>query len=160
MRDIVANLSSQSVAEAIKQLKNASESLEDNLRDGLRAVAGLVQEAAKEVYGRSVDVRVDPIPDGIGYEITAEGEAVGFIEFGAGAYADSQHPYANEVPYPVFPGSYSDTVGAGTYMLWVTVHGSDEKYPFNRVPKRALYEAMRIGRAAAKLVIEERFNDD
>lgn len=159
MRDIVAKLSSQSVAEAIEQLKNASESLEDNLRDGLRAVAGLVQEAAKEVYGRSVDVRVDPIPDGIGYEITAEGEAVGFIEFGAGAFADSQHPYANEVPYPVFPGSYSDTVGAGTYMWWVTLYGSDEKYPFNRVPKRALYNAMQIGRAAVLDKVKERFDD-
>ena len=159
MRDIVCNLTTESVNAAIEQVNRAREELEDNLRNGLRSVAGLVQEAAKEVYGRSVDVRVDPIPDGIGYEITAEGEAVGFIEFGAGAFADSQHPYAQEVPYPVFPGSYSDTVGAGTYMWWVTFYGSDEKYPFNRVPKRALYNAMQIGRAAVLDKVKERFDD-
>jgi hypothetical protein len=50
-------------------------------------------------------VRYDKVDVG-DYIITAEGDEVCFFEFGAG-YAASPMGFANEMPFPVYPGSWS-----------------------------------------------------
>lgn len=104
---------------------------------------GLAQESAKNLqnvgFFNSI-VATYELTDN-GFILTAEGEQIGFIEFGAGAYSDEQHPLREEAPFPVFSGSYSDTVGAGTWHWWVAVKGNpEETYPYNRVPLRPLYQ--------------------
>lgn len=41
--------------------------------------------------------------------LIAEGKDVCFLEFGAGVYADGNHPWAGEMPFAVRPGSWSET---------------------------------------------------
>lgn len=65
------------------------------------------REIADQTYGGAVDVTVEPIESG--YAIIASGEAVGFLEFGAGDTVASGNPFAEQVSYEVRPGSYSET---------------------------------------------------
>ncbi len=40
--------------------------------------------------------------------VIASHEGLSFLEFGAGLTTNEAHPYASEVPFPVYQGSYSD----------------------------------------------------
>lgn len=121
-----------------------------------RATENLMDDAA-EILRENVsyfDTAMNPVTDedrgdasfsvfsertGSGFLLTLQGDAVGFIEFGTGAYVDEQHMFRENAPFPVFSGSYSDTVGAGTWNAWIRAGKDPEKYPFNRYPQRPLY---------------------
>lgn len=76
------------------------------------------------------------------FEVTANGEQVGFLEFGAGALTDETHPLSEEAPFPVFAGSWSNSPeGAGTWLKWLESGKDPMKYPFNREPRYGLYTA-------------------
>lgn len=47
--------------------------------------------------------------------IELSGEKLGFIEFGTGDDVHTSHPSASRVPYPVAPGSWSQSQGKGHY---------------------------------------------
>lgn len=158
MHTITVSLNKRSVEKAIKDLERYKRSLNRKIDTVLFRVAKEIESKAQAIYGGAVKVHAEK--DGSGYTVYAEGQAVGFLEFGTGAFADSQHPYTDEVTFPVFPGSYSDTVGAGTYLRWVTAHGTDENYPYNREPLRALYKAVNEVRPIVKVIVEEVFKND
>ena len=97
--------------------------------------------AAEGAYGSSsIEVRVEQIPRG--WKLIADGEAVGFLEFGAGTMSDKQHPFAQSVPFEVKPGSWSLTYGSGQF-----IPGRHEKWYFGGreyrfiQPRRGLYQA-------------------
>ena len=48
---------------------------------------------------------IEPIENG--YRLTASGEDVGFLEFGAGVFTESDE-FASQVDFPIYPGSYSE----------------------------------------------------
>lgn len=166
MSTISVTLSVDGVKAAQKRLEDYRNAIADGFDNGLRALANAIAVRADEIYHGG---KASPVAEGQGvrvtsdgrdnrYVVTASGSQVGFLEFGTGAYSDSQHPYTGEVSFPVFPGSYSDTVGAGTYLHWVQTHGTDANYPYNREPTRAMYKAVtefRQGNEAKKIIEEE-----
>lgn len=48
---------------------------------------------------------ISPIKDG--YKLTVSGEDIGFLEFGAGVFTETDE-FASEVDYPIYPGSWSE----------------------------------------------------
>lgn len=72
----------------------------------IERVAEYGREHADEGFGGAVSVTLEPIDNG--YAIVASGQAVGFLEFGAGATV-SPDDFAAQVSYEVRPGSWSET---------------------------------------------------
>ena len=61
----------------------------------------------KQIHGNHAVVTTEPVANG--YMITASGEDVLFIEFGAGDQAGSENSSYDAVPASARPGSYSET---------------------------------------------------
>lgn len=94
-------------------LRRAQKILDEEWRDFNRKVDQFLVElaeygaqTAQHQYGESITVSVEHIPNG--YAVIANGEKVGFLEFGAGATA-IPNIFAEQVPYEVRPGSWSET---------------------------------------------------
>lgn len=165
MSTISVTLSADGIKAAQERLEKYRKAIVQGFDNGLRALAEAIAVRADEIYhggkaaaaeGRGVIVASDGGDNR--YFVTASGSQVGFLEFGTGAYSDKNHPYAADVTYPVYPGSYSDTVGARTYLRWVQTHGTDANYPYNREPTRAMYRAVtefRQGTATRNIIEEE-----
>ena len=106
-----------------------------------RITAEVGKPAAEGAYGTSaVQLWLEKIPRG--FKLVANGEAVGFLEFGAGTMADKNHPFADEAPFEVAPGSWSQSYGSGQFIpyrheSWV-FGGRVYRYV---IPRRGLYEA-------------------
>lgn len=97
-----------------------------------------------DAYDDTHSVKVDTSETDGGFLITMTGDAVGFIEFGTGAYSDRQHPFAWDAPFPVYSGSWSDE-HAETWRVYIVSGGkkfadSNGEYIYNREPSRPLYE--------------------
>lgn len=109
---ISVGLDKESIDRAIKELKQYKRDFlakEQKLLEGLAKIG--VQEASirftTAMYDGVNDVSVVLDKKGTGYVIEAKGEAVAFIEFGAGVYHNSGEPYPNPRPEGV--------VGIGEY---------------------------------------------
>ena len=109
---ISVGLDKESIDRAIKELKQYKRDFlakEQKLLEGLAEIG--VQEASirftTAMYDGVNDVSVVLDKKGTGYVIEAKGEAVAFIEFGAGVYHNSGEPYPNPRPEGV--------VGIGEY---------------------------------------------
>ena len=109
---IKMNLSSKSIAQAIKELKAYRDSIESREKQLLEELAKIgVREASVRFTTAMYDgvndseVTLETIENG--YRIVAEGHAVAFIEFGAGVYHNPTEPYPNPRPNGI--------VGIGEY---------------------------------------------
>lgn len=109
MSNVVVNVNPLSLTSII----NAQRVYEREWRSFNRKVDQFLIELAEygaqtvlNLYGGSINVTVEPINNG--YAVLANGEAVGFLEFGAGA-AVTPNEFAEQVPYEVRPGSWSET---------------------------------------------------
>ena len=122
---------------ASNRISRAMDTLAMLASEELRRNVGSSGRAVKNGGSRVSWSRLED--EGLKYLITVNGQQIGFLEFGTGVYADEQHPYVDNVPFPVFSGSYSDTIGQGTWNDWIQSGKDPMKYPYNRVPKRPLY---------------------
>ena len=121
-KTISFSLSSKSIQKAIKELSAYREWVEEKTRELTRRLAELGAYEATVRFSRayydgpkSIEVSVDPIPNG--YKITAQGEAVCFIEFGAGVYFNGPEPYPEPRPEGVSKiGEYGQ--GKGKQAAW------------------------------------------
>ena len=111
-RVIKMKLSSRSISDAIKELKAYRDSIDSKMGELLEKLANVgVKEASVRfttaIYDGVNDssVTLETIQDG--YCIKAEGQAVAFIEFGAGVYHNPGEPYPNPRP--------DEIVGIGEY---------------------------------------------
>ncbi len=105
-------LNSEDIDRAIKEVKQFKQEF---LKKTERFVEGLAKIGLKEASVRfttamydginDVDVKLEEINNG--FAIIAEGNAVAFIEFGAGVYHNTSEPYPNPRP--------SGVVGIGEY---------------------------------------------
>ena len=100
---IKMSLSSKSIGDALKQLKAYRNSLEAREKELLDELANIgVREASVRFTTAMYDgvndseVTLEPIENG--YRIVAQGEAVAFIEFGAGVYHNPTEPYPKDRP--------------------------------------------------------------
>lgn len=110
----------------------------------LRRLAERGSEVATQAFGRHVTVTATEVSANV-WKITASGEAIGFLEFGAGTMTDGSDPFASQVSYDVSPGSWSRSPegsgefekygrwefppGSGKYMTYVAPrHGMQRAY--------------------------------
>lgn len=118
----------QDLADIAEQLREYADSLEEKSKKLCEDLADTAYDIAENAYdsykGKDTFAWVyDPKPTKDGYIVEASGDlaygrggAVGnmvmFVEFGSGDAADT-HPQSDE--FGVYPGSFSQTVGAGHY---------------------------------------------
>lgn len=84
---------------------------ETRLSQFLVELAEIGQRAAQSAYGSPITVTVEETENGV--SIRANGDAVVFLEFGAGSATDPTDMFADSMPFPVRRGSFSDVnIGA------------------------------------------------
>lgn len=113
-KTIDIRLSEGSLNRAIKELRAYAlriEKREEELREKLAKIGMDVAKVTLTgaTYDGTNDVKVRTDDDGSSVTIYAEGKAVAFIEFGAGAKYGYGHPMADELG--VGPGTYPDGKG-------------------------------------------------
>ena len=138
MKTITASLDLASIDAALEEVNNYINSFTAKYEEFLERLAKYGSEVAGLLFGNDTAMSYEKVSDGV-YTITATGERVCFIEFGAGVFSDSSHPYASEVPIKVYPGSWSED-HAQTYQEWVK-KGRKGWYRYNRYPRYAMLTA-------------------
>ena len=99
-------LNPNSIARAEKEIERIMKDIDRKVNLFIHELARIGQSAAQGAYGAAVSVSLVESENGV--TISADGEAVVFLEFGAGSSTNSANMYANEMPFPVQRGSYSD----------------------------------------------------
>ena len=121
-RVISISLSTKSIGKAIKELKAYRDSLEDRKQ---RLLEELAKIGVREASIRFTTAMYDGVNDSEvtlktienGYCVVAEGNAVAFIEFGAGVYHNPTEPYPNPRPDGIVGiGEYGK--GLGKRQAW------------------------------------------
>ena len=119
---ITCKLDEQDINRAIKELKQYKQNF---LEREKRLIEGLAEIGLKEASVRFTTAMYDGINDVSvkldetknGYIIVAEGNAVAFIEFGAGVYHNTSEPYPNPRPDGIVGiGEYGK--GKGKQKAW------------------------------------------
>lgn len=139
---IQCTLDTKDIARAIKELKAYKQEFlrkEKLLLEGLASIG--VREASVRfttaMYDGTNDVSVSLETSKNGYAIVAQGQAVAFIEFGAGVYHNTGEPYPNPRPEGIVGiGEYGK--GMGKRKAWgyknennelVITHGNPAAMP-------------------------------
>ena len=144
----------------VKQLKTYRKNLIKYMNEVIKGICGVIRDKAQSVYGSEVEVSVEQVSQegNIVYQVVAQGEAVVFIEFGAGDKTDSTSPYvytlAESSGIYVYAGSWSRNEGNASYNP--TIHPNYYQDKYWRLkggaimhyvePKRALYNAVNDSR--------------
>ena len=127
---IKCTLDSDDIARAIKDLKQYKKQFlerEKKLLQGLAEI-GLKEASVRfttAMYDGTNDVSVKLDKTNNGYVIVAEGQAVAFIEFGAGVYHNTGEPYPNPRPEGIVGiGEYG--TGKGKRKAWGYLNENNE----------------------------------
>ena len=108
--------------------RNTSSRKRNYLKNGL-ALIGAREASIRfttAMYDGTNDVQVEVTPTNKGWVITAKGDAVCFIEFGAGVYHNTAEPYPNPRPEGVVGiGEYGK--GYGKRKAWGFYNDAGEK---------------------------------
>lgn len=143
MAEIKVELTNDSIKNAVKEVKRYAAWVtkkEAELRSRLAMLGATVAsiQFARAIYTGSNDVTVRVDNTGSVAVIYAEGEAVAFIEFGAGATYGYGHPQAGE--FGVGPGTYPDGKGH-----WDNPKGwwfGSGQHTYGNPPAAAMYSAV------------------
>lgn len=159
-KTFTVNIDADTIAAALKNSeKTVRQMLRIKLDRALRKLANDAAKVASQTFGSAVTMSVKRVKGGFEIIASGEGGTVCFLEFGTGAFVQSQHPFANEMPFDIYPGSWSDTIGAGTWSQYIASHPDDPKglnYPYNHKPRRGMYEAYKfIARNYERYIREE-----
>ena len=96
-----------SVISAERETRRLAEEFDRKVDEFVREIAEIGRKAAAGAYGGSVTVSLEGIDNG--FSICADGKAVVFMEFGAGAAVNTGNMFAGQMPFEVRRGSYSDS---------------------------------------------------
>ena len=127
---IKCKLDEQDINRAIKELERYKQEF---LKKEKRVIEGLAEIGLREasvrfttaMYDGTNDVSVRLDTSNNGYVIVAEGQAVAFIEFGAGVYHNTSEPYPNPRPNGIVGiGEYGQ--GKGKQKAWGYKNENDE----------------------------------
>ena len=139
---ISMSLSTKSIGRGLKELKAYRDALEQKEKQLLEELANIgVREASVRfttaIYDGKNDSEVTLETIENGYQIVANGNAVAFIEFGAGVYHNPSEPYPNPRPDGIVGiGEYGK--GYGKRQAWgfrddsgelVITHGNPAAMP-------------------------------
>ena len=144
MPNIKVELTNESIGKAVKEVRKYQKwvvAKETELRSRLAMLGATVAsiQFARAIYNGSNDVTVRVDNTGSVAVIYAEGEAVAFIEFGAGATYGYGHPQAGE--FGVGPGTYPDGKGH-----WDNPNGwwfGSGQHSYGNPPAMAMYSAVK-----------------
>ena len=140
---VIDGLSQENLNAAIKEVRQYKQWVlqkENELRVRLAAVGATVAsiQFSRAIYNGTNDVSVRVDNTGSVAVIYAEGEAVAFIEFGAGDRYGHGHPQAGELG--MGPGTYPSDKG-----LWNNPKGwwyGHSKHTYGNPPAMAMYQAV------------------
>lgn len=143
MAEIKVELNAKSINRAVKEVRKYAAWVtkkEAELRSRLAMLGATVAsiQFARAIYTGSNDVTVRVDNTGSVAVIYAEGEAVAFIEFGAGATYGYGHPQAGE--FGVGPGTYPSEKGN-----WDNPKGwwfGSSQHTYGNPPAMAMYSAV------------------
>ena len=94
------------IAHAVKTIERYTD-LRQKLAELAERLCAIGEPIIKQIHGNHAVVMTEPTKDG--YRITASGEDVLFIEFGAGDQAGSENENYDSVPAEARRGSWSET---------------------------------------------------
>lgn len=159
-KKIVVSLDPQSIKKAVNDINKYQEDVDKKIKLLLTRLGHLGVDVAKSNFGSAVTVTVDIRDDG--FVINANGDAVCFLEFGAGTKAGLGVPLSEykELPIEVRPGSWSEEharefVNTG-YKYW-TFGG--KKIEFIE-PRMGMYKASRKIQEEVVNIAKEVFGND
>lgn len=143
-RVITIKLSDDSIGDAIEEVRRYRRWVsqkEEELRSRLAMLGATVASIrfSRAIYNGTNDVSVSVDDDGKVAIIRADGEAVAFIEFGAGAKHGYGHPQAGE--FGVGPGTYPEGKGH-----WDNPKGwwyGNSQHTYGNPPAQAMYSAVK-----------------
>ena len=143
MPEIKVELTTKSIGKAVREVQKYAawvSQKESELRSKLAMRGATVAsiQFARAIYTGSNDVSVRVDDTGSVAVIYAEGEAVAFIEFGAGATYGYGHPQAGELGFG--PGTYPDGKGH-----WNNLKGwwfGNSQHTYGNPPAAAMYKAV------------------
>lgn len=158
-RTINIELSQASVQAAIQQMNELKAWIERKTRElNERLAMVAVNEAASRfgnaIYDGTNDVTLTAEPTANGWQIVAEGQAVFFIEFGAGVYYNGTEPYPEPRPEGIVGiGEYGK--GFGKRKAWgfysedgelVITHGNPAAMPMFYAKEEVITQLNEIAR--------------
>lgn len=134
-------LSLSSITQAARRVREIRIEVERKRKEYVERIALLGVETAKAAFGNGVSVQAIPFANG--FKVAANGEAVAFLEFGAGTATDSGNMFASQMPFEVSEGSWSRSPegsgqfaslgkwefpkGSGNWMEYVAPRGGMQK---------------------------------
>ena len=156
-------LSEQSVAQALKDVKRFQKRLETKKRLLIERLALIgAQEAsirfATAIYDGVNDSTVNVRRIANGWAIVAKGNAVCFIEFGAGVYHNQSEPYPNPRP-PGVVGIGEYGLGKGKRQGWVFKNGKEKIFTRGNPAAMPMWYATEEMRRSVLAVAREVFSD-
>ncbi len=97
----------RSIDLANRTLHEEIERFNQKVNEFIQRLAEIGQQAAQGAYGNggAVIVTLEPLENGVA--ILADGDAVVFLEFGAGDTVNTANRYADVMPFEISSGSYS-----------------------------------------------------
>lgn len=144
------------IEEVIRRLKDIRDNLETKCDEFCRRLAEEGAREASRVYGSQIQVSVVPIEGG--YKISANGDQVCFLEFGAGTRTNESHPMSGAMAaagIEVRPKSYSEKAtrmfAEKDFWVWEDVY-----YTYIE-PQPGLWRASQIIRDRAEEIAKEVF---
>ena len=153
------DLNTKSIDAAIRKVEKYKRWVDSKTQELVKRLAEVGLEEARvrfssaEYSGENdVEVTVEPIADG--FKIVATGQAVFFIEFGAGVYYNGTEPYPEPRPKGISNiGEYGD--GKGKRKAWgfydesgelVITHGTPAAMPMLHASRTMQQEVERIAK--------------
>lgn len=156
MRTIKVSLSTNGIQAFIRELEDLKDEIEEKEARFIQELAKVVADSLNESYNGKIPVTTEPFVDGDkrGYIVKVEHEALGFIEFGTGVYAGYGSVHADDMPFKVYPGSWSED-HAQTYQKWIEDGKDPYAYPHNIYPRNAIPKAYNALIANAHMIARE-----
>ena len=157
-RIVINGLSQENLNTAIKEVRQYQQWVlqkENELRMRLASLGATVAsiQFSRAIYHGTNDVSVRVDNTGSVAVIYAEGEAVAFIEFGAGDRYGHGHPQAGE--FGMGPGTYPSDKG-----LWNNPKGwwyGNSQHTYGNPPAMAMYQAVQAMTEQITMIAREVF---
>jgi hypothetical protein len=157
-RIVVNGLSKENIDTAIKEVQQYKQWLlekENELRVRLASLGATVAsiQFSRAIYSGVNDVSVRVDNTGSVAVIYAEGESVGFIEFGSGDRYGHRHPQAGE--FGVGPGTYPE--GKGNWNKPKGWWFGESQHTYGNPPAMAMYRAVQAMEEQITMIVREVF---
>ena len=160
-------LSIEGIHNARKQLERYRKQLERKRLKFLRELAKIGVNEAEVRFNNALypsvdnDVKVESIPTSDGYKVVANGQAVCFIEFGAGVTYNSNSDYPITKPNGIVGiGEYGKGRGANPKGWYYTNSSGESKHTYGNPAEMPMYCASREMRSQITAIAREVFSTD